>query len=188
MSYKLCLLCQKDSWCLQNGIFLQNEGPWKNHFWAFSIVSEPSGVQLIFGEDVFFGENLGSTKCYCFSGPGGLDWALPFCIKVNSWCPTILSRKAGVRPLGANSNGDIHETFGCFLSKLVFRNMSFETCLSKHVFRNVLSHFEACLSKLVFRNMSFAMFFPIPSKDVSTFERKHFAWWILDIKFRIWFS
>ena len=91
----------------------------------------------------FFGENLGSTKCYCFSGPGGLDWALPFCIKVNSWCPTILSRKAGVRPLGANSNGD----------KLVFRNMSFETCLSQCSFPFRSLSFEACLSKHVFRNV-----------------------------------
>ena len=55
VSYKLCLLCkkhhcQKDGWCLQKGIFLQNEGHEKSMSAHYQLFLSPSGVHPIFGE------------------------------------------------------------------------------------------------------------------------------------------
>ena len=120
VSYKLCLLCkkhhcQKDGWCLQKGIFLQNEGHEKSMSAHYQLFLSLQGHTLSLVKLVQWWK-FGFYKMLLLFGASRFRlcptilYPSKFLVSIHFvgffQCPPFCVYKGGVWPHGANFNGD----------------------------------------------------------------------------------
>ena len=125
VSYKLCLLCkkhhcQKDGWCLQKGIFLQNEGHEKSMSAHYQLFLSLQGHTLSLVKLVQWWK-FGFYKMLLLFGASRFRlcptilYPSKFLVPIHFvgffQCPPFCVYKGGVWPHGANFNGDTYMYF-----------------------------------------------------------------------------
>ena len=144
VSYKLCLLCkkhhcQKDGWCLQKGIFLQNEGHEKSMSAHYQLFLSLQGYTLSLVKLVQWWK-FGFYKIILLFGASRFRlcptilYPSKFLVPIHFvgffQCPPFCVYKGGVWPHGANFNGDLLLSFNLTTSKTRSNSARLPQCLN----------------------------------------------------------